>query len=214
MPQDTNHKHSLDLHMPAKGKSLQEAQKALIMIHGRGAAAQDMLELSQHLRVQDYAILAPQATNYTWYPQSFMAETSQNEPWLSSAVDVIEQSVQKAVTAGIARQNIYFFGFSQGACLTLEYMARSAERYGGAVAIIGGLIGQKLNTNQYKGDFKGTPIFIATSNPDFHVPIERVYATQNILTDMHAEVTLKEYAGMGHTINQEEIDLANQLIFK
>ena len=209
-----NNKHTLDIHLPEKGKSLQEAKKALIMIHGRGAAAEDMLALSNHLRVQDYAILAPQATNYTWYPNSFLVDTVQNEPWLSSAVDIIHQTVQKAIKAGIAQQDIYFFGFSQGACLTLEYMTRNAGRYGGAVAIIGGLIGHKLNKDQYKGDFKGTPIFIATSNPDFHVPIERVYATQNILTDMHAEVTLKEYAGMGHTINQEEIDLANQLIFK
>ena len=207
----TNHQHPTDLH--TAGTPLQEAQKALIMIHGRGGSAEDMLSLAAYLHVQDYALLAPQAAHHSWYPQSFMAPVSQNEPWLGSAVQVIQQTVEKATAAGIAAEQLYFFGFSQGACLTLEFLARHAQRYGGAAAIIGGLTGQQINRDNYKGDFKETPVFIGTSNPDFHVPIERVYATQNILTEMHAVVTLKEYPGFGHSINQEEIDLANQLIF-
>lgn len=203
--------HILDI--KTSGKPLNQAQKALIMIHGRGGSAQDILSLSQHLNVENYALLAPQATNGTWYPYSFIAPTEQNEPWLSSALENIQETVKTVLDAGIKAENIYFFGFSQGACLTLEFLARNAQRYGGAAVIIGGLIGDKINRENYKGDFAQTPIFIGTSNPDFHVPVERVYATSNILREMNAEVTEKVYANFGHSINQEEIELANSIVF-
>jgi phospholipase/carboxylesterase len=196
------------------GKPLEQAEKALIMIHGRGGSAQDILSLSQHLNVEDYALLAPQATNGSWYPLSFIAPVEQNEPWLLSALETIEKTVKNVLDAGIKPENIYFFGFSQGACLTLEFLARNAQKFGGAVAIIGGVIGDKINRENYKGDFFQTPIFLGTSNPDFHVPVERVYATANILREMNADVTEKVYANFGHSINQEEIELANTLIFK
>lgn len=192
---------------------LKEAQKALIMVHGRGAMAEDILGLATHLNVDDYALLAPQATQNTWYPYSFIASTAQNEPWLSSALDIINQTVQTAIEAGIEPKNIYFFGFSQGACLTLEFLARNAQRYGGATAIIGGLIGKHISREHYRGDFKQTPVFIGTSNPDFHVPIERVYATENIFKEMNAAITLKVYANFGHSINRDEIDWANKIVF-
>jgi phospholipase/carboxylesterase len=204
--------HTLDI--KTGGKSLNEAEKVLIMIHGRGGSAQDIVSLSQHLNVKDYALLAPQATNGTWYPFSFMAPVEQNEPWLSSAVETVEKTVQTALDAGIKAENIYFFGFSQGACLTLEFLARNAQKFGGAAAIIGGVIGEKIDRENYKGDFAQTPIFLGTSNPDFHVPVERVYATANILKEMNADVTEKIYANFGHSINQEEIEWANALIFK
>lgn len=204
--------HILDI--KTGGKSLNEAEKALIMIHGRGGSAQDILSLSQHLNVNDYALLAPQATNGTWYPFSFMAPVEQNEPWLSSAVETIEKTVKTAIEAGIKTENIYFFGFSQGACLTLEFLARNAQQFGGAAAIIGGVMGDKINRENYSGDFAQTPVFLGTSSPDFHVPVERVYATANILREMNADVTEKIYANFGHSINEEEIELANQLIFK
>lgn len=204
--------HTLDI--KTGGKSLNEAEKVLIMIHGRGGSAQDIVSLSQHLNVKDYALLAPQATNGTWYPFSFMAPVEQNEPWLSSAVEMVEKTVQTALDAGIKAENIYFFGFSQGACLTLEFLARNAQKFGGAAAIIGGVIGEKIDRENYKGDFAQTPIFLGTSNPDFHVPVERVYATANILKEMNADVTEKIYANFGHSINQEEIEWANALIFK
>lgn len=204
--------HTLDI--KTGGKSLNEAEKVLIMIHGRGGSAQDIVSLSQHLNVKDYALLAPQATNGTWYPFSFMAPVEQNEPWLSSAVEMVEKTVQTALDAGIKAENIYFFGFSQGACLTLEFLARNAQKFGGAAAIIGGVIGEKIDRENYKGDFAQTPIFLGTSNPDFHVPVERVYATANILKEMNADVTEKVYANFGHSINQEEIEWANALIFK
>lgn len=196
------------------GTALQNAQKALIMIHGRGASADGILELAPHLNIDGYALLAPQATNNTWYPYSFMAPAEQNEPWLSSALDIVGQTVQTAMENNIPPENIYFFGFSQGACLTLEYLARNAQKYGGTVAIIGGVIGEKINREHYIGDFAKTPIFIGTSNPDFHVPIERVYATESILKEMNADVTLKVYDNFGHSIHPEEIALANQLVFQ
>lgn len=200
--------------LKTSGTALQEAQKALIMIHGRGASADGILELAPHLNVEGYALLAPQATNNTWYPYSFIAPAEQNEPWLSSALDIVGQTVQTAMKSGIQSENIYFFGFSQGACLTLEYLARNAQKYGGAVAIIGGMIGEKINREHYQGDFAQTPVFIGTSNPDFHVPIERVYATENILKEMNAGVTLKVYDNFGHAIHPEEIDLANKIVFQ
>lgn len=195
------------------GKKLSEAKKALIMIHGRGADANDIIDLSKYLAVSDFALLAPEATNNTWYPQSFLAPKSLNEPWLSSALSVIKETVKEIVTAGIPESSIYFLGFSQGACLTLEFVAQNATKYGGVVAFTGGLIGDKIDRSNYKGDFANTPVFIGTSNPDPHVPVERVYATSNILSEMNAAVTHKVYENMGHTINNDEIQLANNLIF-
>jgi phospholipase/carboxylesterase len=195
------------------GKKLTADSKVLIMLHGRGGSAEDILSLAQYLDVEDFSLLAPQATNNTWYPYSFLAPPSQNEPWLSSALQVIGQLVTDAKDKGVPTENIYFTGFSQGACLTLEFVARNAARYGGVVAFTGGLIGDKIYPENYKGDFQGTPVFIGTSNPDPHVPVERVYATTNILKNMHANVTEKVYNNMGHTINQDEIEQANKLVF-
>ncbi len=195
------------------GQDLQKAQKALILVHGRGGHANDILFLADELAVNDFALLAPQATGNTWYPYSFMAPLSQNEPYLSSALNTLKGLVADINAAGISNENIYFLGFSQGACLTLEYVARNATRYGGVVAFTGGLIGDRINRASYTGDFGGTPVFIGTSDPDPHVPVERVYATTNILKEMNAAVTEKVYSGMGHTINQDEIDQANNLIF-
>lgn len=202
------------LNIKTSGVELNSAQKALIMIHGRGSNSEDIMGISRHLNVDGFAILAPQATNNTWYPHSFMVPVETNEPWLGSALENLGQTVQAAVNAGIKPENIYFFGFSQGACLTLEFLARNAQKYGGAVAIIGGLIGEEVNLSNYKGDFEGTPVFIGTSNPDFHVPVERVFATEKILKEMNADVTLKVYENFGHSINQDEIDWANKIIFK
>lgn len=195
------------------GRNLNEAKKALIMIHGRGGSAEDILSLAAHLKVTDYALLAPQATNHTWYPYSFMMETFQNEPWLSSALSILSELVTDVIQQGISKENIYFLGFSQGACLTLEFVARNASRYGGVAAFTGGLIGDQVDLTNYSGDFAGTPIFIGTSNPDSHVPLKRVKDTTRILQDMNAAVTEKVYEGMGHTINADEIKMANELIF-
>ena len=195
------------------GKSLKEADKALIMIHGRGAHARDILGLAPHLTVADFALLAPQATNNTWYPYSFMAKKDQNEPALSSALEVIKEVVNEVTGQGIPAEKIYFLGFSQGACLTLEFVARNAARYGGIAAFTGGLIGDRIKQENYSGDFKGTPIFIGTGNPDPHVPVERVHETVRILEAMNAKVSLQVYEGRPHTISQDEIETAQKLIF-
>jgi phospholipase/carboxylesterase len=196
------------------GMPVATATKALIMLHGRGATAEDILSLAAHLEINDFALLAPQATNNSWYPLSFLAPPAQNEPWLSSALDIIEQTVAGIENAGIAKEQIYLLGFSQGACLTLEYITRHATRYGGAIAFTGGLIGDKINSQNYQGDFADTPVFIGTSNPDPHVPVERVYASANIIRRMNAIVTEKIYENMGHAINQDEIAHANRLLLQ
>jgi phospholipase/carboxylesterase len=195
------------------GKKLTEAKHALIMLHGRGASAEDILGLAAHFNTSDFALLAPQATNHTWYPHSFLAPPQQNEPWLSSALSLVDELVSDIISAGITSDRIYFAGFSQGACLTLEYITRHARKWGGAVAFTGGLIGDKIYPENYKGDFQGMPVFIGTSDPDVHVPVVRVLASASILKSMNASVTEKVYPGMGHTINNNEIELANQLIF-
>lgn len=195
------------------GRPLNQADKALILVHGRGGRAGDILFLADELNVEDYALLAPQATGNTWYPYSFLAPPVQNEPWLSSALDVLKQLVADIKAAGISSENIYFLGFSQGACLTLEFVTRNATRFGGVVAFTGGLIGDRIYPENYSGDFGSTPVFIGTSDPDPHVPVSRVYATTNILRDRNAVVTEEVYPLMGHTISQQEIDKANDLIF-
>ena len=192
---------------------LSEAQKALILVHGRGGSAQDILSLAAYLDVADYALVAPQATNNTWYPYAFLAPPAQNEPWFSSALALLEEVVTEVVDQGIAKEHIYFVGFSQGACLTLEFVARHATRYGGVAAFTGGLIGDKLYTENYRGDFGGTPVFIGTSDPDPHVPVERVRATTQVLQGMNAAVTQKVYPNMGHTISSDEISTANEVVF-
>ncbi len=196
------------------GKPLNEASKALIMLHGRGGSAEDILSMSSYLKVGEYALIAPEATNNSWYPYSFLMPPAQNEPWLSSALSLVKDVVTDVNNNGIASDNIYFVGFSQGACLTLEYVTRNAIKYGGIAAFTGGLIGDKIYIGNYNGDFDGTPVFIGTSNPDPHIPVERVYATANILKNMNAIVTEKVYNNMGHTINDDEIKNANDLVFK
>ena len=195
------------------GKKPGEASKALLMVHGRGGSAEDILSLAAHLDVKDFALLAPQATNNSWYPLSFLSRPADNEPWLSSALQVLADTVSEIERSGITKENIYFLGFSQGACLALEYVTRNATAYGGVVAFTGGLIGDKIYPENYTGDFVNTPVFIGSGNPDPHVPVERVYATTNILKQMNAAVTEKIYNNMGHTINQDEIEQANKLIF-
>jgi len=204
--------HSLKIQ--AAGKALEDAEKVLIMIHGRGASAADILRLAPHLHVQDYALFAPQATDHTWYPFSFMAKSEQNQPWLTSALEVVEKLVQELADKGIKKENIYFLGFSQGACLTLEYVTRHATRYGGVVAFTGGLIGDEINLDNYSGDFNETPMFIGTGNPDAHVPVKRVEDTQHILAKMNANVRLKVYDNKPHSISPDEIDQANTFVFK
>lgn len=197
----------------SSGKKLSEAKNTLIMLHGRGASPEDIMRITPYLNLEDFSVLAPQASNFTWYPYSFLTPRGQNEPWLSSAIDLIKDIVKDINNAGIANNRIYFLGFSQGACLVLEFVAQNAQRWGGVVAFTGGLIGDKIEKEYYRGNFSGTPIFIGTSNPDPHVPVTRVQETTAVLKSMNASVTEKIYQNMGHTISEDEIDKANQLVF-
>lgn len=196
------------------GKNIDETRKVLIMLHGRGATAGDILSIADHLDVKDFALVAPQATNNTWYPYSFLSPPAENEPWLSSALALLKEIVADIKTKGLSNSSIYFLGFSQGACLTLEFVARNAARYGGVVAFTGGLIGDKLYPGYYQGDFEGTPVFMGTSDPDPHVPVDRVNASAAVFENMHARVLKKIIKHMGHTVNQDEINDVNHFIFR
>ena len=200
-------------HVLVKGKKLGEAERVLVMLHGRGANAEDILSLANYLNISEYTLLAPQATGNSWYPNSFLAPPHMNEPWLSSAIDILDDITDDINENGIDDNNIFYLGFSQGACLTLEYVTRNAKKYGGVVAFTGGLIGDKIYEQNYSGDFESTPVFIGTSDPDPHVPVQRVIDSTRILKTMNALVTEKIYKNMGHTINEDEIEMVNSAIF-
>jgi len=194
------------------GVPVEQATKAIIMLHGRGASAASIITLKDHLKLDGYAIFAPQATEHSWYPFSFMAPVANNQPALDSALGIIGDLVEDIKQQGIAQENIYFLGFSQGACLTLEYVTRNAGRYGGIIALTGGLIGEQLINANYKGDFNNTPILITTGDPDTHVPVSRVNESKTIIDALHASVTLKIYKGRMHTISADELQLANGIL--
>jgi phospholipase/carboxylesterase len=195
------------------GERLEETSKVLIMVHGRGGTADDILSLASDLNVKDFMLLAPQATNNSWYPYSFLAEPADNEPWLSSALSVLKAITEELNAKGINNRNIYFLGFSQGACLILEFVTRNANGFGGVAAFTGGLIGNKIYDENYSGNFSGTPVFIGSGDPDPHVPVERVNETALMLESMNAAVTKKIYKNMGHIISQDELDAVNEIIF-
>lgn len=197
------------------GTPVEKARKALIMIHGRGGFAEDILGLADHLKIdEDFALVAPQAYNNSWYPLSFMAPEEQNQPWLDSALELLHDLELELNKQGIPSENIYFFGFSQGACLALEYTARNAKKYGGIIAIIGGLIGKHINTGNYITNFQKTRIYLGTSDPDSHVPLERVEQTAEILRNKNAEVEFRIYKDAGHVILPGELGVANNFIFE
>lgn len=192
------------------GTPIEKASKAVILIHGRGASAEDIISLEQHLHLEGMAIFAPQAAQYSWYPFSFMAPVEKNQPALDSALDVIGNLVNDIQAKGIPAEKIYFAGFSQGACLTLEYVSRHATRYGGVIAFTGGLIGETLTLENYTGSFNNTPVFIGTGDPDPHVPVTRVQQTVEQLQKQQANVLLKVYKGRPHTITGDETEQANK----
>jgi phospholipase/carboxylesterase len=180
-----------------KGSPLCSATNALILIHGRGADAQDILSLADIFTDEKWYIAAPQATNYTWYPYSFMVPSQRNEPRLSSAIDVIHRLLQN-VLKSLSSGNIYIMGFSQGACLTAEVAARFARKYGGIVAFTGGLIGSEPNYEKYTGRFEGTNVYLTNSDNDPHIPESRSIETQIQMQKMGANVELEIFPGRPH----------------
>jgi len=194
------------------GAPLNGARGVVIMIHGRNASPRDILTLVPALDVTDIAYIAPSAAGQTWYPFSFLAETSKNEPYLSSALTRIEEVLADVVERGIGMRQIVLLGFSQGACLASEFVVRHANRYGGLVAFSGGLIGPPGTSWNYPGSLDRTPVFLGCSDVDAHVPKTRVDETAVVLERMGAVITKRIYPGMGHLINDEEIEFARRMI--
>jgi phospholipase/carboxylesterase len=191
------------------GVPLEQAQRILLMLHGRGATAEDIISLTQYLNAADAHIIAPRATGNTWYPYSFLAPVEQNEPWLGSAIAQIDTLLEEVYAAGRKSSEVVLLGFSQGACLSLEYAARNAQEYGGVVAFTGGLIGNTVRESIYRGDFKGTKVFIGNSDRDPHVPLVRSVESKAVMEKLGADVTLKVYPSLAHTINEDEINWVN-----
>jgi phospholipase/carboxylesterase len=196
------------------GQSPDKARKTLIMLHGRGDSARSFITLAGSLDVprSEFAFLAVQAIGNTWYPYSFLVPLQQNEPQLSRSLSVVSEVVHDLEDLQFTTGDIYFLGFSQGACLTLEFCARNAKPYGGIIAFTGGLLGDRVNTNNYQGNFEGAPVFIGSSDHDPHVPESRISESEMILNGMGAKVTTKIYPGMGHTINEDELNIASRIL--
>ena len=194
------------------GAPLALAPGAVVLLHGRGGSADEILSLAPHLDHPELAWLAPQAAQHTWYPNSFLAPRASNEPYLTSALNKIEAVVASIEAAGIPRDRIVIAGFSQGACLTSEFAATHPARYAGLIAFTGGLIGPPDADLHHPGSLAGTPTLLLSGDPDPHVPWTRVAATAAELERMGAVVTAKRYPGRPHTVSEDEIVLARQLL--
>jgi phospholipase/carboxylesterase len=194
------------------GLPLAEAAGVMILLHGRGGSAEDILSLAGEFDVPDLAYLAPEAAGNSWYPFSFLSPIEQNEPWLTSALQKIQRTIQSVEQVGIEAGRVVLCGFSQGACLATEYVARHAMRYGGLIAFTGGLIGPPEADLSHSGDLAGIPVFFGSGDPDPYVSWNRVQQSAEILTGMGASVTSQRYPGRPHTITHEEIELAKRLI--
>src|SRR5713226_7867323 len=187
------------------GESLEKAGAAMVMLHGRGASAEDILALASEFKQPGFAYLAPQAAQNSWYPNSFLAPIPSNEPGLSSGLAVIASILSQLAGAGISPERTILLGFSQGACLSLEYAARNARRYGGLVGLSGGLIGPDGTPRNYAGSLQGTPVFLGCSDVDPHIPRQRVELTAEVLEQLGGNVTSRLYPNMGHIVNRDEI---------
>lgn len=194
------------------GKPLNQARAAMIMIHGRGGSAEDILSLKDALWHPDFAYLAPQASGHTWFPNRFLAPIESNEPWLSSALHVIGDLLRRLENAGIPAERTILLGFSQGACLVLEYAARYARRYGGVAGLSGGLIGPDNALRAYDGSLAGTPVLLGCSDIDPHIPLECVYYSAEVLRTLDARVIERIYPNMGHIINHDELSYVRDWI--
>lgn len=194
------------------GTALDEADAAIVALHGRGATARSIVNAIDRLQQPGVAMLAPQAANNTWYPYPFMEPVEKNEPARQSGLQAIEEAIAAANDAGIPTEQVLVLGFSQGACLASEYVARNPRRYGGVVAFSGGLIGETIDPDEYAGDLDGTPYFAGCSDVDPHIPVERVHTTAEVFEQLNADVEKRIYRGMGHGVNEEEIEYAAGMV--
>jgi predicted esterase len=210
-PSDAADPHH-DVPVGAAGAPLSRAKAAVVMLHGRGADAGDMLSLAEVFAQPDLAYLAPQAAGRSWYPNSFLAPIARNEPFLSSALEMLDRVLGRLGAESYQPGRIVLLGFSQGACLALEYAARHARRYGGLIGLSGGLIGPEGTPRDYPGHFAETPVFLGCSDVDPHIPVERVHETGRVLGALGGAVTKRIYPGMGHAINDDEIRQIRSLL--
>ncbi len=201
-----------DQPMRTAGEDLSDATAGVVALHGRGASAASILGLAREFDTSGVAYLAPQAANRTWYPNSFMAPIDSNQPYLDSALGTVADTMATLEEAAIPRERVLLFGFSQGACLASEFVARNPQRYGGLAALSGGVIGPAGTEFSYEGDLDDTPVFIGCSNVDPHIPVERVRETTRVMEDLHGDVTERIYEGMGHTINEDEIAAVDEML--
>lgn len=195
-----------------RGPAAGDARLAVILVHGRGGSAGEMLTLADEFNLRDVAWIAPEASAHTWYPYSFLSPIAQNEPDLSSALAVLRSLVDEVGRAGIPPHRVGLLGFSQGACLSLEFAARHAQRYAAVVGLSGGLIGPPGTPRDYPGSLAGTPLLLGCSDIDAHIPVERVRESAEVFRRLGAEVDERIYPRMGHTINQDELDAARRLL--
>jgi predicted esterase len=194
------------------GAPVAGARLVIIAIHGRGASASDILGLAGEVALDDVAFVAPQAAGFTWYPYSFLSSIPQNEPHLSSALRLVERLVDQIAAGGVAHERIGVMGFSQGACLALEFAARHARRYAAVIGLSGGLIGPPGTARDYAGGMDGTPVFLGCSDADAHIPLERVRESAEVFRRMGAAVDERIYPGMGHTVNGDELNAVRSLL--
>lgn len=205
-----------DLHDPRRavtaGTPLGAARGAVILLHGRGAGARDMIALASQMAPAGLAVVAPQAAGNSWYPHPFTAPLEDNEPKLTSALALIAALLASLGRAGLTPDRVAIGGFSQGACLATEFVARNAERYGGVIGLSGGLIGPPRTSRDYPGSLEGTPVLLGCSDVDPHIPLARVEETAAVLADLGGRVDKRIYRGMGHSVNAEEVTTARDML--
>ncbi|MEF8840635.1 MAG: dienelactone hydrolase family protein [Haloarculaceae archaeon] len=194
----------------------EEARAGVVLLHGRGATARGILDLAREIGVDGVAFIAPQANRNAWYPQSFLAPVSANEPGRSSGLRAIADAASTLADAGVPAERVVLGGFSQGACLATEFAARNPRRYGGAFALSGGLIGESVDVEDYaggnEGAMDGTSVFLGCSDVDPHIPVERVHDTREVFEALGADVTERIYEGMGHTVNRDELEHVRRIV--
>jgi phospholipase/carboxylesterase len=201
-----------DQQLVTAGTPLSEATAAILFVHGRGATAQSIVQMGRQIGQDGVAYLGPQAARNTWYPNSFLAPVEQNEPGRTSGLRAIGDAVADAKEAGLDRGQVVLCGFSQGGCLASEFVARDPKRYGGLVAWSGGLIGEAIDPTEYEGSVDGMPAFFGCSDEDPHIPAERVHETADVFEKLDADVTKRLYSGLGHQVNQDELEHAAAIV--
>jgi predicted esterase len=195
-----------------RGATWAKARLAVILLHGRGSAPEDLLTLSNEWNVPDAVYLAPAAAGGTWYPESFLVPIDRNEPWLTSALRTVERVVGEVEQHGVAAEHLVILGFSQGGCLALEFAARHARRYHAIIGLSAGLIGPPGTPREYAGSLAGTPVFLGCSDIDAHIPLSRVHESADVFRRLEGVVDERIYPGMGHTVNRDEIEAIEALL--